>query len=72
MKHFEIYLDNGESKQVEAPSLRKAVRDAEKGIGKARIIAAIDVACLPPPASAEQPFRAVFLRNPGFTPPEIE
>ena len=71
MSRFTLYFANGDLKHVVAPSLRTAVRNAEKEISAGRIVAAIDAACLPPPATEGQPFQVVLLRNPGFKPLEI-
>ena len=67
---FVVYLSTGELREVAAPSLRRAVRQTEKEIGAAEIVAAIARECLPQPAEEGMPFHAVLLKNPTFVPPD--
>ncbi|MEP6667911.1 MAG: hypothetical protein ABJF10_02095 [Chthoniobacter sp.] len=70
-KSFVIYFQSGELRTVEAPSMRTALRHAEKALPKDSIVAAVEADCLPMRQSDEVPFLAVFLKNPHFTAPEV-
>ncbi|MDR3401833.1 MAG: hypothetical protein P4L99_04970 [Chthoniobacter sp.] len=70
-KNYVIYFQSGTMQTVEAPSLRTALRNAEKEHPKDDIVAGIEADCLPLRQSDEVPFLAVFLKNPHYTPPEI-
>jgi hypothetical protein len=67
---FVIFTEDGLRHSVQAPSLRRAVRDCGLDERKSRIVAAMAADCLPTPETEDRPFLAVFLKNPNFTPPE--
>ncbi len=68
VRSFRVFTDGQQIVTLEAPSLRAALRGC--GIRPEKILAAVDIACLPAPETESQPFLACFLKNPNFTPPK--
>ena len=67
-RKYRIFTADGESQDVEAPSLRRALRNFPDK--KTAIVAAVEVGCLPLAPAEDRPFFAVFLKSPHFVPPE--
>lgn len=65
-RSYSVYLSNGETRSVEAPSLRQALNLAEKDAVGAEVICAMETSLLPPAGPAAMPFHVVLLRNPSF------
>jgi hypothetical protein len=63
-REWVVFTEDKGRHVVSAPSLRTALRNFDKS--KARIVAAIEMGCLPVQPAEDRPFIAVLLANPHF------
>jgi len=59
-----VFTEDQERHTISAPSLRTALRNFDES--KSRVVAAIEMGCLPLKPAEHRPFIAVFLQNPHF------